>query len=322
MRLYMMLAFFFLAAAISGAFAQTEAPPNANEEKTIFYSDRFIFRGEDIDDLHMVLMAFERGGDSEKKYGEFFGAVFEKSQWSFFEGNDKYRFVETDLTVIQPSYYAAADGTASSGFILKYDAGDYTLKISSGPVRRIYTPNNGVTLKKTIGIAEAVLSIHGKKYWGDLIYESLLWNGFDGLMRYKHLYKEYQGFYLKSEAGKLIYFHQNKADQNAFKNTHHLPETLQSEGGVILQKDHIVHTFKSPIPITALKKKTPPLAFYKVPQRWQVDTSPEAGRLFLWSRGEASKNWVTGGYYVMAIEGIVKAGTQEERVWGFAEYYP
>lgn len=321
---YSLLVVFFLASPVLKTFAETETPPLSSEVQTSLHSDRFIFRSGDIDDLVMVFLTFERGKDAQRYYGEFMGAIFERNHWAFFEGNDKYTIQAKDLKIIQPSYYASVQGTKASGFIIQYDGGDYTFKISSGPVYDLYTPLNGESLKKNIGISEAVVTIHNKEYWGDLIHESLVWNGFSGSTRYKHLYKEYQNFYLKSEKGMQIFFHKNKADPVAFKKESHLSETFKSEEGAIFYDNKMIYAFEPPISIIAIKEKTPPFSFYSVPHRWRVEAFPEFGSLFIWSRGEASKNWMIGGYYIMAIEGVVKDSEKsetEERVWGFAEYF-
>ncbi|MFQ5949582.1 MAG: hypothetical protein ACE5J1_02725, partial [Nitrospiria bacterium] len=194
-------------------------------------------------------------------------------------------------------------------------------KLSSGPVRPLYISDDGPNLKKKVGVAEAVATLHGNEYWGELIHEPVVWVGFNGLKRYKGLYKEYQGFYLATAAGRQVYFHQNKADRARFLRQNNFSETLQEEGGVIQSDNEIIHTFKSPIPVTPLKRVTPPFAFYTVPQRWRIEAS-SIGTFFIWSREKISKNWIFGGYYLMAIEGIMKSESGEERVWGFAEYFP
>jgi len=299
--------------------AETET--NEHFGETALYSDRFIFRGGDVDELFMVFLTFERGNDDNRIFGEFLGVVFEKNQMAFLEGSAKYPYQSSDFENIFPSYHTKVEGTSESGFILGYDGGDYTFKISSGPVVPLYKPNNSETLNLTIGVAEAVATVHGKEYWGDLVHESLVWKGFNGLTRHEHLYKDYQAFYLKTEKGRQIFLHQNKADQKAFLKKYALSETLQSEGGVILENQEIIHSFKAPISLTWLKEKRAALGFYSIPQRWRIDSSETLGSLFIWPRGEVSKNWFYGGYYIMAIEGQLKGGEEEERVWGFAEYF-
>lgn len=289
--------------------------------ESVLHSDRFMFRGKDVDDLFLIFLNFERGIDTDRIFGEFLGAVFEKNQMAFLEGSTKYPYQSSDFVNIFPSYHAKVTGTAASGFILGYDGGDYTLKISSGPVVPLYQADTSETLKRTIGIAEAVVTVHGKEYWGDLIHESLVWKGFTALSSYDHLYKNYQAFYLKTEKGRQIYLHQNKADPKAFLKKYPLSEALQSEGGVILDDQEIIHSFEAPIPLTWLKEKTASLGLYSIPQQWRIDINETLGSLFVWPRGEVSKNWFYGGYYLMAIEGQLKGGDEEERVWGFAEYF-
>ncbi len=289
--------------------------------ETVLHSDRFIFRGKNVDDLFLVFLTFERGIDTDRIFGEFLGAVFEKNQMAFLEGSAKYPYQSSDFENIFPSYHTKVEGTSESGFILSYDGGDYTLKISSGPVVPLYQPHKGETLKRTIGIAEAVVTVHGKEYWGDLIHESMVWKGFTALSRHEHLYKNYQAFYLKTEKGRQIYLHQNKADNKAFLKKYPLSESLQSEGGFIIENQEIIHSFKAPIPLTWLKEKRASLGLYTVPQQWRIDTTETLGSLFIWPRGEVSKNWFYGGYYLMAIEGQLKEGDEEERVWGLAEYF-
>ncbi len=318
---FFLLVLYFAGPPIN-TFAETTAPPVLEEEAVSFYSDRFIFRGKDIDDLIMVVFVFERGREESRYFGQFFGAVFEKNHWSLLEGNDRYPYRPEALALIQPSYYANAKGTRTSGFVLGYDGGDFTIKMSSGAVEAFYTPSDGETIKNDIGISEAVVTLHGKDYWGDLIHESLIWNKFNSLTRHRHLYKSYQGFYLKSDSGMQIHFHQNKADREAFFKETQLTETLQSEGGAILLNKKIIYTFDPPIMISELDKKTPPFSVYKVPSRWHVETTSDIGELLLWTRGETAMNWLVGGYHLMAIEGLAKNGEKEERVWGFAEYFP
>jgi hypothetical protein len=307
--LFVILGFIFPAAF--NAFAESDLP---------YYSDRFVFRGKNVDDFILILLSFDRGKEGSKYWGEFFGAVFYKNTWSFLEGNDKYPYRTPDLQKIQPSYFAKAEGTPISGFKLQYDGGDFTLNLSTGPVEPLYIPNDGPDLKKTVGTAEAVATLRGKEYWGEIIHEPLIWNGYNGLKKYSGLHKEYQAFYLTTEKGNQIYFHQNKFDRQGFLNRYHLSDAYKPEGGSIVFNKQTIYTFKPPIPITSVKTVTPPFALYSVPERWRVDT-PSLGTFFLWSRGKASKNWMFGGYYLIAIEGILK-GSNEERVWGLAEYIP
>ncbi len=294
-------------------------PPSS---EVLFYSDRFIFRSEGLDDLMIVVFTFERGRQEEGYYGEFMGAIFERNRWAFFEGNDKYSYASSDLKKIFPSYYAQIEGSDESGFQLDYDGGDYTVKVSSGPVQEISHPQSSVVLDKKIGVAEAVLTVHGKEHWGDLVHESLFWKGFNGLRRYKGLYKDYQGFYLKSEAGQQIYFHKNSADQRAFLEKYAFSESPLPEDGVIYHQNKEVRQFDTPIALNTIDRKMPPFAIYKIPERWEVIVNPEFGSLFIWARKKISINWLLGGYVMMAIEGVIKNGEQEERLWGFAEYFP
>ncbi|MFQ5588916.1 MAG: hypothetical protein ACE5F7_08745, partial [Nitrospiria bacterium] len=287
-----------------------------------FYSDRFIFRSQNLDDLVIAVFAFERGRQEEGYYGEFMGAIFERNRWAFFEGNDKYAYVSSDLKKIFPSYYAKVDGTSVSGFQLVYDGGDYTVKVSSGTEQAVTHPQNSEILDKKVGVAEAVLTVHGTEHWGDLIHESLYWKGFNALRRYNGLFKNYQGFYLKSEKGDQIYFYKNSADQRAFLKRYPLSESLLPETGVIFHENKEVDHFNTPIVLKTIERMTPPFALYKIPERWEVIVNPDYGSLFLWSRKKISINWLMGGYVMMAIEGVIKNGEAEERLWGFAEYFP
>ncbi len=301
------------------------ADGDISPDETLFHLDRFIFKSKDVDDLFIVVFAFERGRQKEGYYGEFFGAVFEKNRWSFLEGNDKYSYASSDLETIFPSYYAKAEGSTVSGFVVGYDGGDYTLKLSSGPVQPVYTAEESKTLNKVLGITEAVVSVNGKEYWGDLVHESLSWQGFEGLKRYKGLYKNYEAFYLKTEAGRQLFFHKNRADRKDFLKKSQLSNTFKAEGGVVLEGLETLYTFKTPMVLSSTNRVTPPFAFYSVPDRWEVPVNSEFGSLFLWTRGKASINWVFGGYVIMAIEGVIKKEGregEEERVRGFAEYFP
>lgn len=304
-----------LCSILSGTFFHAGA-----ESDPLFYSDRFVFRSKNVDELTLIILTFERGKDGPRYYGEFFGAVYHRNSWSFLEGNDKYFYRPADLQTIQPSYFAKAEGTPVSGFRLHYDGGDVTLSIASGPIQPLYVSNNGPELKKKVGWAEAVATLRGKEIWGELMHEPMIWNGYNGLKQYSGLHKESQTFYLTTEKGKEIYFHQNKFDLKAFIDQHHFSETPRAEGGAVASNSQTIFTFTPPIPLAFLKRITPPFAFYSIPERWQVDLPP-LGTFFLWSRGRASKNWMFGGHYWIAIEGILK-GPDNERIWGLAEYIP
>jgi hypothetical protein len=115
--------------------------------------------------------------------------------------------------------------------------------------------------------------------------------------------------------------HRNKADGGAFLKHHRLPETLLPEGGLIRSGPGSTLTFKPPISVDTLNAIHPFFATYTLPQRWKIE-APSVGTFYVWSRENASKNWIWGGYYLMAIEGILKSETGEERVWGIAEYIP
>lgn len=291
------------------------------EPDTIYYSDRFIFRSKEVDELTLVILNFNRGQEDGKYYGEFFGAVFTRHDWSFLEGNDKYFYKPGDLQIIQPSYFAKAEGSAVSGFKLRYDGGDFTLLVSSGPTQPLYSPETSRTLQKNIHIAEAVLTLKGREYWGELVHESTVWNGFSGLKRYKGLFKEYHSFYLTTEKGREIYLHRNRSNRQEFLSRYDLPETYVAESGLVRSGPRSIYSFKPPIPFSLLSSIHPPFAIYPLPQRWKVD-APSVGTFYIWSRANASKNWVWGGYYLMAIEGVLKNGETEERVWGLGEYIP
>jgi len=306
--------------AVPDASADTASPPLMVEGEASYRSDRFIFRGNDVDNFLLIILNFGRGSKEISLWGEFFGAVFYKNAWSFLEGNDKYFYRGKDLEKIQPSYFAKAEGSPVSGFRLQYDGGDFTINISSGPVSPLYVSDKGENLKRSIGFSEAVVTLKGVEYWGELLHEPLTWKGFDALKKYKGLYTEYQGFYLRTVKGRQIYFHRNKADRNQFLKKYSFSETLQNEGGVILFEDRVTHEFAAPIPITTLKEFTPPFSFYSVPQRWRIEV-PTFGTFFVWSRADISKDWIIGGYHLMAVEGVMKDGAEEERIWGFAEYF-
>lgn len=294
---------------------------SSGEPETLYYSDRFVFRSKEVDDLTLVILNFNRGKEGEKYYGEFFGAVFSQTGWWFLEGNDKYFYKPGDLQIIQPSYFAKAEGSSVSGFKLRYDGGDFTLNLSSGPTRPLYTPDAGRTLQKQLDVAEAVLNIRGKEHWGEIVHETVIWQGFNGLKRYKGLFKEYHSFYLITEKGREIYFHRNKSNPQEFLSKYGLAETYLPEGGLIRSGPETTYLFKPPIPFSLLDSIHPPFALYTLPQRWKID-APSVGTFYIWSRGNASKNWIWGGYYLMSIEGVLKTGTAEERIWGLAEYIP
>jgi hypothetical protein len=296
-------------------------PLSFGEPETLYHSDRFVFRSKEVDDLTLVILNFSRGKEGEKYYGEFFGAVFTQTGWWFLEGNDKYFYKPGDLKMIQPSYFAKVEGSAVSGFKLRYDGGDFTLHLSSGPTQPLYTPDAGKTLQKKLGVAEAVLNIRGQEHWGELVHETVVWEGFNGLKRYKGLFKEYHSFYLMTEKGREVYLHRNKSNTQEFLNKYNLAETLLPEGGLIRSGPQSTYLFKPPIPLSLLESIHPLFAFYTLPQRWKID-APSVGTLYIWSRGNASKNWIWGGYYLMSIEGVLKTETTEERVWGLAEYIP
>lgn len=296
------------------------APPLEKGDVTSYHSDRFIFRGSDLDNFLLIIFTFGSGSKESRLWGEFFGAVFYNNEWSFLEGNDKYFYEGKALEKIQPSYYAKVEGSPVSGYRLSYDGGDFTINISSGPISPLYVSDKGVNLKRSVGFSEAVVTLKGVEYWGELLHEPLVWKGFDGLKRYKGLYDEYQGFYLTTVKGRQIYFHQNKADRRKFLKKYQFSETLRNEGGVILSGDKVTHEFKSPISITRLKEVTPSFSLYSVPQRWEMKV-PALGTFFIWSRLKISKHWIFGGYHLMAVEGVVKDGPEEERIWGFAEYF-
>lgn len=291
------------------------------ESETSYYSDRFIFRSKEVDHLTLVILNFNRGKEEAKYYGEFFGAVFVQHDWFFLEGNDKYFYRPGDLQIIQPSYFARAEGSAISGFKLRYDGGDFTLTISSGPTQPLYSPEAGRTLQKKLSVAEAVLTLKGKESWGELVHESTVWNGFNGLKRYKGLFKEYHSFYLTTEKGREVYLHRNLANRQEFLSRYNLAETYVQEAGLIQSGPRSIYSFKPPIPLSLLSSIHPPFAIYPLPQRWKVD-APSVGTFYIWSRANASKNWVWGGYYLMAIEGVLRTGEAEERVWGLGEYIP
>ncbi len=284
---------------------------------TVYYSDRFVFRSKDVNAPVLALLNFERGRDRGRYYGEFSGAIYDQNRWRHFEGNDKYPYRAGDLQTIQPSYYARATGSAESGFRLRYDGGDVTLNIASGPTRLLSVPNPGRMLTSTLGSAEALLVIRGKEVWGDLLHEPLRWKGFNGSQQYAHLFREYHRFYLVTESGQEINFHHNNADRQMFLSRYHLTETFQTNGGFI--QAGAIHPFTPQItPIHTLR---PGLAFYTVPDRWRVE-APQFGTLHLWARDMAVRNWLFGGYYLMTIEGVIRNGAREERVWGLAEYIP
>ncbi len=286
-------------------------------EDTVYYSDRFVFLGKDVNQPVLALLKFDRGRDRGRYYGEFYGALYDQGRWRYFEGNDKYPYRPGDLQTIQPSYYARAKGSVESGFRLRYDGGDATLNIASGPIQFLHVPNPGRTLTSTLGVAEALLAIRNQETWGDLFHEPLRWTGFNGLQRYAGLFKEYHRFYLITESGREMSFYHNNADRQAFLNRHHLTETFPTRGGVI--QSGAIYPFAPQV--LPMRNVRPGLAVYTVPDRWRVD-APPFGTLHLWARDMGVRNWFFGGYYLMAIEGVFRYEGRDERVWGMAEYVP
>lgn len=290
-----------------------------------YYSDRFVFLGNRLDNLVVVIFNFNRGWTGEKPYGEFSGALFYQGKWSYLEGSDLYPYPKDhagrDLTRIEPSYYAKAIGSAASGFKLRYDGGDHTLGIASGPVSPRYLPHNSPTLKSSVGTSEALLTLHGREYWGRMIHEPLVWSGFNGLKRYRGLFKEYHRFYLLTEAGEEVYFYRNRSDRADFIRQSALRDTFHPEGGVVISSDG-VKPLQPPLQLQTVESSRPFFSFFPLPTRWKMAVGP-TGVLHLWSRGHAARGWFFGGYHLMAIEGILEtAGAADVRVWGMAEYVP
>jgi len=290
-------------------------------EETPYYSDRFVFQGGEVDDLVLVILNFNRGQVGPKPYGEFFGALFHKGRWSYLEGNDLYPYRAGDLRNIQSSYYARVTGAAASGFKLRYDGGDHTFDLACAPMRTLDTSHVGPTLKSSVSSAEAWLRVRGNVYWGRMIHEPLVWTGFHGLKKYRGLFEAYHRFYLTTAAGREVYFYQNKSDRVKFLSQYDLVDTFQPEGGVMVTAGGVIDRFPQPIALRIVLMARSFLSFFPVPERWEVDASP-LGTFSLWSRGQAEKGWFLGGYHLIAIEGILKTGAAEERVWGLAEYIP
>ncbi len=293
------------------------------ESNSAYYSDRFVFRGKDVQNLVVAVLNFDRGYDGSSYHGEFFGSVFHNHQWSFLEGNGMYRHPSKDLSIIQPSYFARATGTPQTGFKVRYDGGDLTFTLGSALERVIYMPDHGHKIRRSIAVAEAVLTLGGRVHHGEMIHEPLIWKGFDRTRRHKGLFREYQGFYLLTEQGREIYLYQNKADIAQVMKNHHFSEMLSPEGGVSVLPRQRPLLLPRPFSVQVTERTRPAFAFYTIPQRWEITTSD--GVLYLWSRKKIAKNWFYGGYYLMVVEGVLKRKEQpatNERVWGVAEYVP
>ncbi len=286
-----------------------------------YYSDRFVFLGNDVNDLVLVTLNFNRGKVGQKPYGEFSGAFFRKGRWTYLEGSDIYPYRAGDLQQIQPSYYARVVGSPTSGFKLHYDGGDQTMVLASGPIPPRYTHHGSKALRSSVGSGEALLTLSGKTYWGRMIHEPLVWMGFDGLKRYRGLFEAYHRFYLVGEGGREVYFYKNDFDRQAFLKKYPLAETLNAEGGFAISSEGAMNALPLPIALLTLQKARSIFALFSFPQRWEMRTPP-LGTLYLWSRGHATQNWFSGGHYLMAIEGVFKKERGEARMWGMAEYIP
>jgi hypothetical protein len=312
----------FLVGALAVLFPFLLADANTNEVP--YYSDRFVFLGNRLDNLVVVLFNFNRGWTGEKPYGEFTGALFYQGKWSYLEGSDLYPYPKghagNDLTQIQPSYYAKVLGSATSGFKLRYDGGDHTLDLSSGPIRPRYLPHDSPTLKSSVGSSEALLVIHGREYWGKMIHEPLVWSGFNGLKQYRGLFKEYHRFYLLTDHGAEIYFYKNRFNRSEFIDRSTLSDPFRPEGGAMMTPADI-QIFQAPVSLRTMESIRPFFSFFSLPTRWEMAVE-STGTFHLWSRGHAARGWFLGGYHLMAIEGTLETEWADARVWGLAEYVP
>jgi hypothetical protein len=297
---------------------------DAKTNEVPYYSDRFVFLGNHLDDLVAVIFNFNRGWTGEKPYGEFSGALFHQGRWSYLEGSDLYPYPKghdgKDLAQIQPSYYAKVVGSATSGFKLRYDGGDHTLDLSSGPIHPRYFPHDSPTLKSSIGSSEALLVIRGREYWGKMIHEPLIWSGFNGLKQYRGLFKEYHRFYLLTDHGGEVYFYKNRFNRADFMRRSTLPDAFRPEGGVMISPAGI-EPFDLPIQLQIIESTRSFFSFFLLPTRWKMPVE-STGTFRLWSRGHAEKGWFLGGYHLMAIEGTLETDGTNARVWGMAEYVP
>ena len=290
-----------------------------------YYSDRFIFLGNNIDTPVLMVVVFNRGRSNQKNYGEFIGALFDRGVWNYLEGSDLYPYPQgrINFSEIRPSYYARVTGSPTAGFRLHYDGGDATVTLASGPFRPHVTDSRKSYPQSKMGQAEALLALRGKNFWGRMIHTSEVWPGLDGLKQHRDLYKTAYRFYLILDAGPEIrYIHKNQ--QEVTSSAHTL---------VRLPREHTLRFYQNPqnpqdqidslegnVAITPLEIARLWLGLFSVPERWRVEI-PSKETLDLWSRGRVRRGGRTR-HYLMAIEGLINRHSGQQRVWGLLEYLP
>ncbi len=311
-------------------------PPTTPAERDSAYrADSFTFIGNNINDLVICILNFNRGSDREAGRGEFFGSLYLNGRWRFLEGNDTYPLRGSDLLSIESFYFVKVNGSREQGYLFKYDAGDYTFTLKTDPIPISYRPGDSENLKNDYGHASAALRLANREIPGSVILERLHWSGFNRMRQnYRGLFKSFHGFMLMSERGEKIYLRQNFADPEEFKNRHRLADTIENKGGFLWGRaEGGPLVLKSVEEIEAYR---PFLTFYRVPRRWKV-SADGLGHLTLWSRNTILKNWFFGGYALMAIEGLWQPEPDRtsdpasdsrggkpspQRVWGILEFIP
>ncbi len=298
------------AAPATSEEAETAAEPDIEAHDVIYVSDRFFFVGQDERGRVVLSLQSGRGRDGNVWQGEHAVVIHEEERgWIELKGSGSFKNKQKDLLKIPSTEAFEFQGGPAFGFIITSTPNAMTLRIGPIVEHLSQTQTSGI---HRMGSAAAVLGWGARVIEGRVIYEHRLIPEYNPLNRvYVGTWKDFQGFFIRTENGADFYVHSQEAgrlspllgEQNGFHATNGKGEQLQDAKVKVLSRELALGAFRWPT-------------------RWRIEWQGVNGvrmaELTLIDQHVMS-NWVVGGAAIAIVEGKLNDGRHTHTIYGLAE---
>ena len=292
--------------------AQVEA-----REKLTYYSDYFSFVGQDGAGRVAFALDNNRGQDEDRFQAEHFAVLHDEHDgWQPLRGSGSYPNLSGALESIPDSEYFQFRGTPASGLVVESPANGLALEMQ--PILTRLARKRGSD-RYRMGSATALLRWKGRTLQGRVIYEFVHLDNWNRLTRtYLGYWKAFHGFYLLMEDPVTgiqgdLYLHRQESRK--------LSPLMGLVDGFAGSGKDFVHLEGAQV---SVREKSWTLGLYQWPLAWSGRWRGSAGgeeiefdlRL---SEKKNITNWVTGGFAMGIVDGIVYWGEGRLEAYGLGE---
>jgi hypothetical protein len=268
---------------------------DTNALELSYYSDYFSFVGQDGNGLIAFALDNNRGRDGSDYKTEIFSVLYmENEGWIDIDGQGMSDNITKQLVELPSTKSFSFTGDARTGYVITSEKNEIELVID-GISETLKNEAGSAAFR--MGSAPAVLTVHGKRTPGRVIYESLFLPKFNRLTRsYLGLFKDFHGLYLYAEGFGDFYFHYQKSP--------FLKPLFGEYAGFVGDEDAVE--------IEGLElsdvSSSFALGFYRWPNRWNGKfVANDVRYSFEISLKEQNTlaNWVIGGFAMGVVKGTL-----------------